>query len=50
MVVPNITNTQPRLEAMGANAVKDVGEASQPDGPFTVSSGFTQPAADDVIG
>jgi len=50
LVVPNITDTQLRLEAMGANIIKGAGDTFKLDGPFAVSSGFTQPGVDDVIG
>ncbi|KAK4901727.1 hypothetical protein LTR27_001499 [Elasticomyces elasticus] len=42
MVVPNITDTQARLEAMGANILKAAGETFTIDGPFADGSGFTQ--------
>jgi lactoylglutathione lyase len=42
MVVPNITDTQVRLEAMGANIFKKFGEPFTIEGPFSDATGFTQ--------
>lgn len=42
MVVPNITDTQARLEAMGANVLKGYGEETEIDGAFGFATGFTQ--------
>ncbi|KAJ9613566.1 hypothetical protein H2200_003508 [Cladophialophora chaetospira] len=41
MVVPNVTDTQIRLEAMGANIIKGAGEPFTGEGPFAAASGFT---------
>lgn len=41
MVVPNITDTQSRLESMGANIIKAAGAPFSIDGPFADASGFT---------
>jgi lactoylglutathione lyase len=40
MVVPNITETQKRLEAMGANILKGSGEEFKLEGGFAVASGL----------
>lgn len=42
MVVPNITDTQLRLEAIGANIFKASGEPFTINGPFADATGFTQ--------
>ena len=42
MVVPNIVDTQKRLEAMGANILKATGAPFTIDGPFADVTGFTQ--------
>ena len=42
MVVPNITDTQARLEAMDANIIKGAGETFTLDGAFADGTGFTQ--------
>ena len=42
MVVPNITDTQARLEAMNANIIKGAGETFTLDGAFADGTGFTQ--------
>jgi lactoylglutathione lyase len=42
MVVPNITATQERLKALGANIIKASGELPTLDGPFASATGITQ--------
>jgi lactoylglutathione lyase len=42
MVVPNITETQIRLEAMGANIYKKSGQEFEIEGAFADAAGFTQ--------
>jgi len=42
MVVPNITDTQLRLEAMGANVLKAAGAPFTTEGPFVDATGFGQ--------
>jgi lactoylglutathione lyase len=41
MVVPNATDTQSRLEAMGANIIKAAGAPFTIEGPFSDATGFT---------
>ena len=40
MVVPNVTETQARLEAMGANILKGAGDEFRGEGPFAAAAGF----------
>ncbi len=41
MVVPNVTDTQIRLEKMGANIIKAAGEEFSAEDSFATASGFT---------